>query len=192
MPYKTDPAQIHDIAVACKLHFTSEKYNAYEKRFKVKSLKYVEDSPYYFLLLPYAKRFDVKEYTSYAMINCAYGNTFYTQFSDELFQNVSNILNSFSYKLKQSLKKFEVDSREKFDIFLQQQNDEVPLILKETGFPLEFKAAINYFVRFTSTYKNDPLNRIKKKCLVVDRYTDFIARKIQREKVKKALLDTLL
>lgn len=192
MPFKTDPAQIHDITVACKLHFTSEKYNAYERNFKVKSPKYVEDSPHYFLILPYARRFNVKEYTSYAMINCAYGNTFYAQYNDELFHEVSNILNSFSYKLKQCLKKFEVDSREKFDIFLHQQNDELPPILKESGFPLEFKAAINYFVRFTSTYKNDPLNRIQKKCLTIDRYTDFIARKIQREKVKKTLLDTLL
>ena len=189
--FKTDPAQIHDIAIASKLHFSSKTYNAFEKNFKVKSLKYIEDSNFYFLITPLAKKFDKKEFTAFALINCAYGNTFYTSYDENLYREIVALLGSFTYKLKQAIKNFHLDNKKNFDIFLSQPAKGLPPILAENDFPLEFKAAINYFTRFTRFYKNDPMNIIDKKCLQIDRYTDFISRKIQRKKVKTALLETI-
>jgi hypothetical protein len=198
--YKMTGFDAWSIYTAIKLHFSEGTYDAFKFNFKGPRLQlnsFLARRDRYFFEKTAKKYNKKKQLIEFFLSNIIIGNSWVGNMTDEAYELWQGKMQSLQYSFKSQiveLNEYCVQHNISFDELFVAKND-LPLIIKlytAQKLSLETMSILNILCNYTARINktvSDPMGLIKHASHIVNRYQQFIASNIDRQKFKKIVIN---
>ena len=194
---RTDPHSAYSTCISIRLHFDRGKYDAFKFNFKGpnRSRKAFDNSRDKFVYEKIARKYPRKvDLIEFMVANVLVGNTWIRDMNDDIYDEWLGRVQSMTYRFRNEVKKL-TEATSSFNDLLLPCDGEVPImtLLRRGEIQIETVVIIDALVDFLSNINTlsvpDPLNLLGDLVYKVEQYKPFILHRINKNAMKKILIE---